>query len=303
MNWGQLIKSFCTYLKLERGVAENTIQAYHRDVRNLSVFSQDRSLKVVDIKLKDLEEFTSELAKLGYSPYSQARMISGIKSFFNFLVVEKILQNDPSQLLEVPRIPRKLPDVLEVFEIDEILNSIPLNTFDGARSRALIELLYGSGLRVSEAVGLKLSDIFMEPGFLRIIGKGNKERLVPLGSSAKKHMKIYIEEWRKGLVDKNIVKIDAADALFLNQRGGKLSRISAFTKVKELAKNAGIKKDVSPHTFRHSFATHLIEGGADLRAVQEMLGHRSITTTEIYTHIDRDYLQQVINDFLPGRNK
>ncbi|QCK14732.1 site-specific tyrosine recombinase XerD [Mangrovivirga cuniculi] len=303
MNWGQLIKSFCTYLKLERGVAENTIQAYHRDVRNLSVFSQDRSLKVGDIKLKDLEEFTNELASLGYSPYSQARMISGIKSFFNFLIVEKILEIDPSQLLEVPRIPRKLPDVLEVHEIDEILNSIPLNTFDGARSRALIELLYGSGLRVSEAVGLKLSDIFMEPGFLRIIGKGNKERLVPLGSSAKKHIKIYIEEWRNELIDKNKVKIEAADALFLNQRGGKLSRISAFTKVRELAKNVGIKKVVSPHTFRHSFATHLIEGGADLRAVQEMLGHRSITTTEIYTHIDRDYLQQVINDFLPGRDK
>ncbi|NMM49091.1 site-specific tyrosine recombinase XerD [Marinigracilibium pacificum] len=303
MNWLHYIKSFKAYLKLERSVSENTQLAYERDVKNLAVFATDKNLSVQNIKLNDIEEFVEELSKLGYSPYSQARMISGIKSFFTYLLFENIIENDPSQLLETPRIPRKLPDVLDVFEIDAILESIEMNTFDGARSRALIELLYGSGLRVSEAVDLRISDVFIDQGFLRVIGKGNKERLVPVGRSAKKHLKIYLKEWRQQLVNNDRVKQDASDLIFLNQKGGKLSRISAFTKVKELTRKAGIKKQVSPHTFRHSFATHLIEGGADLRAVQEMLGHKSITTTEVYTHIDRDFLQQVVNDFLPKRKK
>jgi integrase/recombinase XerD len=242
-----------------------------------------------------LREFLQFLVELGILPRTQARVISGIKSFFKYLVFEDLMDEDPSVLIEAPRLGRKLPDTLSYLEIEKMLNSIDHSTPEGARSRAIIETLYSSGLRVSELTGLKLGDVHADVGFLRVIGKGDKERLVPIGSSALKYLDIYI-----GQVRNQISPQPGHEAfVFLNRRGGRLSRVTVFNLVKDLASTAGLNKSISPHTFRHSFATHLIEGGADLRAVQQMLGHESITTTEIYTHLDRDYLKQLITDFHP----
>ncbi len=297
MSWDIYIKQYRNYLKLERSLADNSIDAYLHDITKLREFFEIKNLSLSPLKVSqgDLINFVEFINELGMSPYSQARILSGIKSFYKFLVYEEMIEKDPSELLESPKIGRKLPDTLEFHEIEKILAEIDLSTDAGARNRAMLETLYSSGLRVSELIELKMSNIYDDVGFLRIIGKGNKERLVPVGQTALKYMKLYKEHIR---IHQDVKK-GSEDHLFLNLRGSRISRVSVFTIIKDLALKAGIEKNISPHTFRHSFATHLIEGGADLRAVQEMLGHESITTTEIYTHLDRDYLKQIINEFHP----
>jgi integrase/recombinase XerD len=296
-SWEYYIQEFSNFLRLERSLSENSVIAYLRDVQKLQQFlqlsKQDTSpLEITNQHLIDLLEYINEL---GMTPHSQARIISGLKSFFNYLIYEKLIDKDPTALIESPRLGRKLPDTLNVEEIDMLMEAIDHSKPEGQRNRAIIETLYSSGLRVTELTELRLSNTYFDIGFIRVVGKGDKERLVPLGSSARKYIQIYIEEIRDHLP----IKKDSQDIVFLNRRGGKISRVMIFTIIKDLAKRAGINKKISPHTFRHSFATHLIEGGADLRAVQEMLGHESITTTEIYTHLDRDYLKQVIREFHP----
>lgn len=297
MSWDIYIQEFENHLKLERSLSANSVEAYGRDITKLQQFLSMKKEPLVPQKvvLQDLQDFLTYLNELGMSAFSQARIISGVKSFFRFLVYEGELKEDPTELLEAPKLGRKLPDTLSLHEIDQLLAAIDHSKPEGMRNRAMLETLYSSGLRVSELIGLRVSNVHFDVGFLRVIGKGNKERLVPLGKEAIKYLKIYQEEVRVH------VEIQAGHEglMFLNRRGRQLTRQMVFTVIKELAKKAGNQKTISPHTFRHSFATHLIEGGADLRAVQEMLGHESITTTEIYTHLDRDYLKQVIKDFHP----
>lgn len=296
-NWDLYIKEYKNYLQLERGLSANSVDAYIHDVVKLKQFVEitNRQISPLQIKSLDLHDFLEFINELGMSPFSQARIISGLKSFYKYLMDEEIVDKDPSELLETPKLGRKIPDILEYHEVEAILNTIDLSTPEGGRNRAILETLYSCGLRVSELVNLELNAIYRDAGFLRILGKGEKERLVPVGHDALKYLKIYIEEIRVHYP----IKRGHEHYVFLNRRGSRLSRVSVFTIIKALTAEAGIKKDVSPHTFRHSFATHLIEGGADLRAVQEMLGHSSITTTEIYTHLDRDYLRQVIMHFHP----
>jgi integrase/recombinase XerD len=297
VNWDLHIKGFHHYLKLERSLSANSVEAYDRDVTKLKQFMEMKHPKVSPMTLtsKHIQGFLEYVNELGMSAYSQARILSGVKGFFKYLMFEELIEKDPTELIEGPKIGRKLPDTLSYPEIEKLLEAIDLSKPEGGRNRAMLEVLYSSGLRVSELVQLKLNNVYFDVGFLRVIGKGNKERLVPIGRDALKYLKIYIEEIR---VHISIQKGSEAD-VFLNKRGKRLSRVTVFTVIKELAKAVGLKKTISPHTFRHSFATHLIEGGADLRAVQEMLGHESITTTEIYTHLDRDYLRQVITEFHP----
>ncbi|MEQ8583533.1 MAG: site-specific tyrosine recombinase XerD [Marinoscillum sp.] len=297
VSWDVYIKQFRNYLKLERSLAGNSIDAYVRDITKLREFFEIKNLDVSPLKVSqaNLVDFIEFLNELGMSPYTQARMLSGVKGFFRFLLYEQLIDKDPSELLESPKIGRKLPDTLEFHEIEALLAQIDLSTDGGTRNRAMLETLYSSGLRVTELIELRISNIYVEEGFVRVIGKGSKERLVPIGREALKHIGLYKDHVRVHLD----IKKGHEDFLFLNMRGSHISRISVFTIIKDLALKAGIKKSISPHTFRHSFATHLIEGGADLRAVQEMLGHESITTTEIYTHLDRDYLKQIINEFHP----
>ena len=297
MSWNLYITQFKNYLKLERALATNSIDAYTRDVTKLMEFL-DMSKKIHDplqVKPIDLLDFIKFIHELGLSPYSQARIVSGIKGFYKYLSYEKFISTDPSELLELPRLGRKLPDTLNIHEIDLLFEAIDMSKASGPRDRAMAETLYSAGLRVSELVNLKISNIYDDIGFLRILGKGNKERLTPIGKSALKFIKSYQYEVRNHVH----IKPGHEDYLFLNKLGSRISRVSIFTLIKNLALRAGIRKNISPHTFRHSFATHLIEGGADLRAVQEMLGHESITTTEIYTHLDRDYLKQMIKEFHP----
>lgn len=297
MSWNLYITQFKNYLKLERALATNSIDAYTRDVTKLMEFL-DMSKKIHDplqVKPIDLLDFIKFIHELGLSPYSQARIVSGIKGFYKYLSYEKFISTDPSELLELPRLGRKLPDTLSIHEIDLLFEAIDMSKASGPRDRAMAETLYSAGLRVSELVNLKISNIYDDIGFLRILGKGNKERLTPIGKSALKFIKSYQYEVRNHVH----IKPGHEDYLFLNKLGSRISRVSIFTLIKNLALRAGIRKKISPHTFRHSFATHLIEGGADLRAVQEMLGHESITTTEIYTHLDRDYLKQMIKEFHP----
>lgn len=299
VNWDLHIKGFGHYLKLERSLSENSIQAYVRDVEKLKQFMEGDHPKVSPLTLttKHLQGFLQYINELGMSAYSQARILSGIKSFYKYLMFEELITKDPTELIEGPKIGRKLPDTLSYPEIENLLNAIDLSKPEGGRNRAMLEVLYSSGLRVSELVELKRTNVYFDIGFLRVIGKGNKERLVPIGRDAMKYLKIYLEEIR---VHIPVQKGYEAD-VFLNKRGKRITRVSVFNMIKELAQRTGLKKTISPHTFRHSFATHLIEGGADLRAVQEMLGHESITTTEIYTHLDRDYLRQVITEFHPRK--
>ena len=297
MNWDTFIRPYEIYLRLERSLSKNSIDAYLNDVAGLKRFVELKKIEKTpdQLILADLVGYLEFLHELGMSPYSQARMLSGLKSFFKFLIYEELADQDPSQLLESPKIGRKLPDTLSVGEIDQLFSAIDMSTPEGTRNRAILEALYSSGLRVSEVINLKLSNFYEDIGFVRVNGKGNKERLVPMGKSAIKHIKIYLTTIRNQLT----IKAGQEDIIFLNRRGAGLTRVSVFYMVKSLAEKIGLKKNISPHTFRHSFATHLIEGGADLRAVQEMLGHESITTTEIYTHLDRDYLRQVITEFHP----
>jgi integrase/recombinase XerD len=302
--WDLHVKHFGTFLKLERSLSTNSIEAYLHDVNLLRQFLEMRKEPVspTGVTIKHLRDFLQYIHELGMSAHSQARILSGIKAFYKYLLFEELMDKDPTMLIEGPKLGRKLPDTLSFVEIEKLLNGIDLSTAEGARNRAMIEVLYSSGLRVSELVGLQLAHIYADDGFLRVIGKGNKERLVPIGRDALKYLKLYIDETRGKLPNKPPGK-GSETCVFLNRNGHKLSRITVFTTIKALAKTTGLKKSISPHTFRHSFATHLIEGGADLRAVQEMLGHESITTTEIYTHLDRDYLRQVIQEFHPRAQK
>jgi integrase/recombinase XerD len=297
--WTQLIRQFRHHLKLERSLSENSIEAYTRDVEKLASFSEREftGQGPLTLELEHLRRFVNALAKLEISPFTQARIISGIKAFYRFLMYEDRIKEDPSQLLEAPKLGRKLPDTLSFQEIEQLLEAIELGSPEGHRNRAMLEMLYSSGLRVSELVELKMSQIFDEVGFLKVVGKGNKERLVPIGKDALRYLRLYEDHVR---VHQTPTK-GHEEYVFLNRRGQKLSRVMVFLMIKKTAEKAGINKNISPHTFRHSFASHLIEGGADLRAVQEMLGHESITTTEIYTHLDRDYLRQVLTDFHPRR--
>jgi integrase/recombinase XerD len=297
MNWDKLSQQFANYLKLERSLSDNSVQAYVRDVAKLKQFIDISNLEVSPQKVSTqlIQSFLRHIGELGLSAYTQSRMLTGIKAFYDFLVYEEIISSNPAHLIDSPKTGRKLPEVLSLIEIEQLFNAIDHSSPEGQRNRAILEVLYSSGLRVSELINLKLSNIYFDVGFLRVVGKGNKERLVPIGKSAIKYMKIYINDIRP----RAAVQPGFENFAFLNRRGKGLTREMIFTITKNLASKAGIKKKISPHTFRHSFATHLIEGGADLRAVQEMLGHVSITTTEIYTHLDREYLKQIIQEFHP----
>ena len=296
-----LTKEFKTYLKLEKSLSQNSIDAYLTDIEKLSQFCSclKASKKVTDLDLAELLEFVHWIADLGMNPRSQARIISGIKAFYKFLLLEEYIESNPSILLETPKIGRKLPDTLSIMEIDQLEASIDLSKPEGQRNKAIIESLYSCGLRVSELTELKISNLYFDEGFIRVIGKGNKERLVPIGGKAIKEIGLYTDNYR----NKMDIQAGFEDHLFLNRRGKSLTRVMIFTIVKNLCTQTGLNKNISPHTFRHSFATHLLEGGADLRAIQEMLGHESITTTEIYTHLDRDYLRSVILDHHPRNMK
>jgi len=295
--WDNYIKQFKNHLKLERSLSDNSIDAYARDVIKLKQFAEISNLpdSPLYINADNLRDFLEFVHTLGLTAYSQARIISGVKAFFRYLTFEDLMDEDPTVTLESPKLGRKLPDVLSVHEIEMLFDAIDLSTPEGGRNRAMLETLYSSGLRVSELVTLEMNHVYFDIGFLRIIGKGDKERLVPIGKDALKYLKIYRDEIRVHLD----IKRGEEKYAFLNRRGRHLTRVMVFTIIKNLALSIGLKKSISPHTFRHSFATHLVEGGADLRAVQEMLGHESITTTEIYTHLDRDYLKQQIFDFHP----
>ncbi|MEH3115297.1 site-specific tyrosine recombinase XerD [Pedobacter terrae] len=297
MLWSSYIKGFKSYLKLERSLSGNSVDAYLNDINKLIQYFQSLNVepKLDEITIAHLKSFISWLNELGMLPSTQARVISGLKAFFAYLIIEDLISNDPTALLEAPKLSRRLPDTLNIYEINQLIAVIDASKPDGMRNKAIMEVLYGCGLRVTELTELRISNLFPKIEFIKIIGKGNKERLVPIGSVALKLLDIYIKEVRVHAT----IKKGNEDFIFLNRFGAKLSRISIFNLIKSLAISAGINKTISPHTLRHSFATHLIEGGADLRAVQEMLGHSSITTTEIYTHIDRDYLREVITQFHP----
>ena len=286
------IAGFKSYLKLERSLSPNSVEAYVHDIVLFDRFLQSKKLEVSlpAIKLSHLQDFLKWINEIGLGSRSQARIISGLKGFFKYCLMENIIIDDPSQLLESPRLGRKLPDTLSVEDINNLINAIDLSKPEGVRNKAMLETLYSSGLRVSELISLKISNLHMEIGFLKVTGKGDKERLVPIGSVAIKHIKIYMQEIRCHIK----IQKGCEDFVFLNNRGRPLSRVMVFLFIKQLAEKISLNKQISPHTFRHSFATHLIEGGADLRAVQEMLGHESITTTEIYTHLDRDFLRASI---------
>lgn len=299
MHWERYIKDFVSYLKIEKGLAENSILAYQNDVDKLKDFAAGLGKSPDQLNYEDLKQFLSTLFDLGLSARSQARIISGIKQFFGFLILENLVKIDPSELLEQPKLGRKLPEVLTIEEIDSLLAAIDLSKNEGHRNRAMLETLYSCGLRVSELVGLRFSDLFFEEGFIRVIGKGNKERLVPVSPQVQKEIDIYQQHIRNHL---NVQK-GSENIVFLNRRGAQLTRVMVFTIIKNLADSIGLKKNISPHTFRHSFATHLIEGGANLRAIQEMLGHESITTTEIYTHLDQRFLRDAILTFHPRNAK
>ncbi len=296
--WESYKKGFKAYLQLEKSLSDNSVQAYGRDIELLTQYLQEKkSLKLpAGIKLKDLQQFLKWITELGMMSSSQARIISGLRAFYKYCLLEHISKTNPTALLETPKQKRSLPDTLSFEEIESMIGQIDLSNPQGGRNKAILETMYSCGLRASEIVNLKISQLYTDVGFIRVIGKGDKERLVPIGSSAIKYINIYKKNIRVHLEPKK----GSEDVLFLNNRGSKLSRIMIFYIIKDLALKAGIKKTVSPHTFRHSFATHLVEGGADLRAVQEMLGHASITTTEIYTHLDREFLRKTLEQFHPG---
>lgn len=294
-SWNRYIKEFVSYLKIEKGLAENSIFAYQNDVAKLHDFSVSIDKNAEQISYNDLKLFIAALYDLGLSARTQARIISGIKQFYGYLLLENYITVDPSELLDQPKIGRKLPEVLTIEEIDRLIDALDMSKNESHRNKAIIETLYSCGLRVSELVNLRFSDLFFEERFIRVIGKGNKERLVPVSASVEKEISIYNDHIRR---HQNIKKGDE-NVVFLNRRGGKLTRVMIFTIIKDLAERIGLQKTISPHTFRHSFATHLLEGGANLRAIQEMLGHESITTTEIYTHLDQRYLKEAILSFHP----
>lgn len=296
--WQPYKKGFKAYLQLERSLSDNSVAAYMRDIEKLTQYLQHAgTLKTPEqVKLSDLQHFLKWIGELGMSATSQARIISGIKSFYKYCLIEDITKHDPTALLEAPKLKKSLPDTLSFDEIENMIDQIDLSKPEGGRNKAMLELLYSCGLRVTELVNLKISQLYFDVGFIRALGKGDKERLIPIGRSAIKYVNIYLKNIRLHMP----VKPGNEDIVFLNRRGSKLTRVMIFLIIKELAKKAGIRKTISPHTFRHSFATHLVEGGADLRAVQEMLGHESITTTQIYTHLDREFLRKTLEEFHPA---
>ncbi len=297
MKWEDSKKGYENYLKLEKSLSQNSIAAYINDVNKLIDFLEINDKKVTPekVKLQHLKNFLEWLNDRGVSPRTQARTISGIKSFYKYLLIEGKITSDPTALLESPKIGRKLPDILSMEEIDSLIEAVDLDKPEGQRNKAMLETLYSCGLRVSELVNLKLTNLFFDQGYVKITGKAEKERLVPVSNRAVSEINKYLNGYRKSLR----IHKDSENILFLNRRGKKLSRVMVFTIIKNLSEKVGLDKKISPHTFRHSFATHLINGGADLRAVQEMLGHESILTTEIYTHLDRDYLKNTIHQFHP----
>jgi len=301
MAWESYTKSFKTYLIIERSLSQNSVEAYIRDLRKLISFIEMNAPGTLpaEITHEHLQGFLQWIHCEKISARSQARVISGIRSFYRFLLLEEIVKNDPTQLLDMPRIGRKLPDTLSVTEINKMIDSVDLSSKEGERNKAILEILYGCGLRVSELTNLEISDVYFNEGFVKVTGKGNKERLVPIGREALRQLSNYIHHGRK----MQKARKGSDNIIFLNNRGSSLTRVMVFKIIKKHAELAGIKKIISPHTFRHSFATHLVEGGADLRAVQEMLGHSSITTTEIYTHLDRNYLRSVIMEYHPRARK
>ncbi len=298
MDWKSLIKGFKAYLMLERSLSVNSIDAYIRDIGKLAEYLNIKGFNVraTEIELKHLEGFIHWINELGLGERTQARIISGLKAFYKYLLIEDIIDFAPTDLLEGPKLERKIPEVLSVEEVNKVLAAIDLSSAHGTRNRAMLETLYACGLRVSELINLKLSNLYPDIGFVKVIGKNNKERIVPIGQSALKHINLYIEGVRRSQM--NIHK-EHENFIFLNRLGKKLSRVMVFMVVKDAVRDAGIEKNVSPHTFRHSFATHLVEGGADLKAVQDMLGHESIITTEIYTHLDKEFLRETIQNFHP----
>ena len=298
MNWSTYIKDYQSYLKIERGLSKNTIENYSFDIGRLCLFLEKNGMVISPINIDDetIQQFIYDVSKQ-VNPRSQARIISGLKSFFSYLIFEDFRDNNPLELIETPKTGRKLPDTLSVDEIDNLISAIDLTSNEGERNRAMLETLYGCGLRVSELTALKISDLFFEEGFVKITGKGNKQRFVPVGNLTQKYIQIYKDTMRIHL---NIKK-GFEDTLFLNRRGNQLTRAMIFTIIKDLAVKINLNKNISPHTLRHSFATHLLENGADLRSIQLMLGHESITTTEIYVHLDRKFLTQVINTFHPRK--
>ncbi|MXV15473.1 site-specific tyrosine recombinase XerD [Hufsiella ginkgonis] len=301
MDWQSTTSGFKSYLRIERSLSANSVDAYLRDVRRLQEYAESVGGIAPDkVTVTDLKKFVVWVNELGMLAATQARVLSGLRAFFKFMVLENITTDDPSALLESPRLSRKLPDVLSLDEINRMIDAIDLSKPEGMRNKAMLEVLYGCGLRVSELTGLLISNLHFSEGFIRIVGKGNKERFVPIGSYAIKYLRIYLDEVRVHIP----VKHGKEDFAFLNRRGAPLTRVMVFIIIRDLALRAGILKAISPHTFRHSFATHLIENGADLRAIQDMLGHESITTTEIYTHLDRDYLRSTIISHHPrGRER
>ncbi len=296
--WDYEVNEFKNYLKLERSLSNNSIDAYLLDIRKLTSFISENystSLSIENINVSIIESFIKHLFKSESSTYSQARIVSGLKSFFNYLLLEEKIDINPMELIDAPKLVRKLPETLSIQEIEIIINAVDLDSKEGMRNKAILETLYSCGLRVSELVNLKVQNLFLDIGFIKVLGKGMKERLVPIGTKAAECISIYMKDYRTNL---NISE-GFEGYLFINRRGKNLTRNMIFIIVKDLVKKAGLNKNISPHTFRHSFATHLIEGGADLRAVQEMLGHESITTTEIYTHLNKNYLKEVVNKFHP----
>jgi integrase/recombinase XerD len=299
--WEIYKKGFKAWLQLEKSLSDNSVEAYLRDVERFTQYllAINEPKTPAEIELKHLQQFMQWIAELGMTAGSQARMISGIRSFYKYCITEQITTTNPTILLEAPKLKRSLPETLSFAEIELLIAAIDLSRPDGARNKAMLETLYSCGLRVTELINLHISWLYLDIGFIRIIGKGNKERLVPIGSHAVKYINIYKDEVRRFTPPQK----GEEDMLFLNRRGQRLSRVMVFLIIKDLAAKAGIKKSISPHTFRHSFATHLVEGGADLRAVQEMLGHESITTTEIYTHLDRSFLRKTLDQFHPAFQK
>ncbi|PWA05427.1 site-specific tyrosine recombinase XerD [Flavobacterium psychrotolerans] len=298
MNWKTYIKSYQSYLKIERGLSKNTIENYSFDVERLCFFLEENQIVISPIKISEetLQQFIYSVSK-EVNARSQSRIISGLKSFFSYMIFEDYRADNPLELIEAPRIGRKLPDTLSVQEIDQLIAAIDLSSPEGERNRAILETLYGCGLRVSELVSLKISDLYFKEGFIKITGKGNKQRFVPIGKVTQKYIEIYKDSIRLNLH----IQKGHEDTVFLNRRGRQLTRAMIFTIIKELAFKINLNKAISPHTFRHSFATHLLENGADLRSIQLMLGHESITTTEIYVHLDRRHLTQIMNTFHPRK--
>ncbi len=293
MSWKSILNDYKNYLKLEKGLSENTLESYGRDLEKLAIFYED--IEPHKINSEHIKQYVYCLAKFGLGARSQARMISSLKSFYKYLLLENEIEVDPTRLLETPKIGRKLPDTLSMEEIDSLIEAIDLSRYEGQRNKAILETLYSCGLRVSELVNLKMSDLFFEEGFIRVLGKGDKQRLVPINPYTIRLIGLYKDEVR--ILQEP--KVGEEDVLFLNRRGNRLTRVMIFTIIKGLTEKIGLKKNISPHTFRHSFATHLLKNGADLRAIQQMLAHESITTTEIYTHIDQEHLRKTIEEHHP----